>query len=226
MSVSVLNLETTSVVDFLANGDDRAILLTGVSWKEYESTVEQYWEKTSLSFAYNNGALEIMSKSPKHEEYSRFISKLVFTYSEVFDFTLEERGSATFKRTHSQKGIEPDECFYIQNADSIIGLDNWDLEAFPAPDVAVEIDLTTDSLDKFPIYAALQVAEVWIYDGEEVSFYELEAEDYHQISHSRALAILSAEKLTEFLEMSRTKGQTFALKSFRKWLGEQNTEAE
>jgi Uma2 family endonuclease len=53
---------------------------------------------------------------------------------------------------------------------------------FPVPDIAVEIYITTESLDKFPIHAALKVPEVWIYDGETISFYELEAENYHQIS--------------------------------------------
>lgn len=225
MSVSVLNLETTSVIDFLNNGYDRTIMLTGVSWSEYESTLKRYWEKTNLSFAYNNGALEIMPKSPKHEEYSRFISKLAFTYSEVFDLPLEDRGSATFKRTPSQKGVEPDECFYVQNADAIIGLDSRDSENFPAPDIAVEIDLSTDSLDKFPIYAALQVAEVWIYDGENISFYELTDTNYRQISYSRAFRLLPAEKLTESLKISKTRGQSFALKSFRNWLREQNADS-
>ncbi len=78
--------------------------------------------------------------------------------------------------------------------------------------------MTTEPLDKFPIYAALEVPEVWIYDGEKVSFYELEAEDYRRISHSRALPKFSAEKLGEFLELSRVKGQTAALKGFRAWL--------
>ncbi|CAN5192188.1 Uma2 family endonuclease [soil metagenome] len=226
MSAVVSELQDVSIVDFLNNGNGRTVLLTGISWMEYENFLQAFWGKTNLSLAYDNGKLEIMPKSPKHEEFSRLISKFVFIYSEVFDLTVEERGSATFKRTHFQKGVEPDECFYIQNADSIIGLGNWNLEDFPAPDVAVEVDLTTDSLDKFPIYAALQVAEVWIYDGETISFYELAEKNYRQISHSRALALLPAEKLTEFLEMSKIKGQTFALKSFRNWLKAQSAGSE
>ena len=90
------------------------------------------------------------------------------------------------------------------------------------PDIAVEVDITTESLDKFPIYSALKVPELWIYDGKNLSFYQLEAEKYHQIKHSRALPELSAKDLTEFLELSRKKGQTAALKNFRQWLGEKN----
>ena len=226
MSAVVSELQNVSIVDFLKNGNGRTVLLTGISWTEYEDFLRAFWEKTNLSLAYDNGKLEIMPKSPKHEEFSRLLSKFVFIYSEVFGLTVEERGSATFKRTRFQKGVEPDECFYIQNADSIIGLDNWELKGFPAPDVAVEVDLPTDSLDKFPIYAALEVGEIWIYDGEIISFYELIENNYRLIFNSRALVSLSAEKLTEFIGLSKTKGQTFALKNFRNWLEEQSAKSE
>jgi Uma2 family endonuclease len=89
---------------------------------------------------------------------------------------------------------------------------------YPIPDIAVEIDISTDSLDKFPIYAALEVSEIWIYNGKKVEFYKLVGEKYHQTIESLALPKISSEKLSEFLKMCEEKGQTFALKSFREWL--------
>lgn len=220
MSAVVSELQDVSIIDFLHNGNGRTVLLTGISWSEYEKYLNSFWEKTNLSLAYDNGRLEIMPKSQKHEDYSRSTYNLVLAYCEHFDIEIESRGSATFRQEFARKGVEPDECFYVQSADKIIGR-KISAKDFPVPDVAVEIDLTTESLDKFPIYAALGVSEVWIYDGEAIAFYELEAKNYRRVSHSRALPRLSAEKLGEFLEMSRTKGQTSALKSFRKWLREE-----
>ena len=55
-------------------------------------------------------------------------------------------------------------------------------------------------------------------DGRTVSFYEREAKNYRRITYSRALLQLPAEKLAEFLEMSRIQGQTSAPESFRAWL--------
>lgn len=72
-----------------------------------------------------------------------------------------------------------------------------------------------ESLDKFPIYAALNVPELWIFDGKKLAFYELADKNYHQIQNSRALPKISAQDLVKFLEISRSKGQTAALKSFR-----------
>ncbi|MGI8639913.1 MAG: Uma2 family endonuclease [Pyrinomonadaceae bacterium] len=223
MSVTVAEnfvLDKFTAVDFLINGSRGIILLNDISWEEYELFLQDFAEQPHWRIAYNEGRLEIMPTTPEHEDYSFSFHNFVLAYCENFDMELEGRGSATFRRQFLKKGIEPDECFYIQSAEKVLGK-RLPTKDFPVPDVAVEIDLSTESLDKFPIYAALQVPEVWIYDGETVSFYELEAENYHQISHSRALPLLSAEKLAEFLKLSQTKGQTFALKSFRNWLREQ-----
>ena len=223
MSAVISEFQNISIVDFLNNGNGRTILLTGISWAEYERFLQTFWEKTNLSLAYNEGRLEIMPKSAKHEEFSRSIYNFFLAYCETFDFELESRGSTTFRRKFLEKGVEPDECFYIANAQKIIESD-FSSDKFPVPDVAVEIDLTTDSLDKFPIYSALKVPEVWIYDGKKVSFNKLEGKKYHQTSHSVALPLLSTEKLTEFLKLSQEKGQTFALKAFREHLNELKTQ--
>ncbi|MBA3601525.1 MAG: Uma2 family endonuclease [Acidobacteria bacterium] len=212
-------LDNFTAVDFLT-GDGRTILLNNISWNEYEMFLKDFEERAGWRLAYDGGKLEIMPPTPEHEEYSFSFHDFVRAYCENFDINLEGRRSATFRRKFLEKGVEPDECYYVQSAEKIAGK-QLPTKNFPVPDVAVEIDVTTESLDKFPIYAALQVPEIWIYDGATVSFFELEAENYHPISDSRALPLLSAEKLTEFLKMSRREGQTSSLKSFRAWLSEQ-----
>ncbi len=219
MSAVFSEYQNISIVDFLNNGSNRRILLTGISWAEYERFLQTFWEKTNLSLAYDKGKLEIMPKSANHESFSRTIYNFFLAYCERFDIETESRGSTTFRRKFLEKGVEPDECFYISNAQKIIE-GNFSTENFPPPDVAVEIDLTTDSLDKFPIYSALKVPEVWIFDGKKVTFNKLKGEKYHQTSHSVALPLLSAEKLAEFLKLSQEKGQFVALKEFRQYLND------
>ena len=116
------------------------------------------------------------------------------------------------------KGLEPDNCFYILQPTQVIGINEPDLEKYPIPDVAVEIGLSTDSLDKFPIYAAFGVPEVWICNGKDVRFYQLAKGFYNQIETSSAFKHLSAQVLTEFLRHGKREGQTAALREFRKWL--------
>ncbi|HSK74078.1 MAG TPA: Uma2 family endonuclease [Pyrinomonadaceae bacterium] len=218
-------LDKFTAIDFLTDGSGRTVLLNDISWAEYERFLEDFAERPGWRLAYDGGKLEIMPPTPEHEEYSFSFHNFVLAYCEHFDIKLEGRGSATFRSEALDKGVEPDECFYIQSAEKIIGK-KIPAKNFPMPDVAVEVDVTTESLDKFPIYAALEVPEVWIYDGKTLAFYELRGKNYHQIPRSRALPQLAAESLTGFLEMSKTEGQTAALKNFRAWLGEIKTKSE
>jgi Uma2 family endonuclease len=213
-------LDKFTAVDFLTNGSGRTILLHDISWEEYEVFLDDFAEKPGWKLAFNGGKLEIMPPTPEHEGYSFNFQLFVVAYCDIFDLDFEGRGSTTFRSKSLDKGIEPDECFYIQSAGKIIGK-KIAAKDFPMPDVAVEIDITTESLDKLPIYAALKVNEVWIYNGKKLSFYELEDGKYREISHSRAMPLISSDNLAEFLNLARQKGQSFALKSFRDWLKKQ-----
>ncbi len=213
-------LDKFTAVDFLTNGNGRTILLHDISWKEYENFLEDFAERSGWKLAFDGGKLEIMPPTPEYEGYSFNFQLFVVAYCDIFNLNFEGRGSTTFRSKILKKGVEPDECFYIQSAEKIIGKKIPSKE-FPVPDVAVEIDITTESLDKFPIYSALQVPELWIYDGENLTFYELENKEYREISHSRTMPSLSSQDLAEFLQLSKQKGQTFALKSCRNWLKDQ-----
>lgn len=217
-------LNKFTAVDFLAGENGRTLLLNDVSWNEYEMFLEDFEERAGWRLAYDGGKLEIMPPLMEHESPAISVDRFVLAYCEHFDLIVESAGSTTFRREMKKKGIEPDACFYVQSAEKVIGkVRLLDPKNYPMPDVAVEIDITHGSLDKFPIYAALQVPEIWLYDGEDLAFYELQGENYQELSHSRAMPHLSSETLADFLKISRENGQMKALKSFRAWLGEIET---
>ena len=87
------------------------------------------------------------------------------------------------------KGAEPDGSFYVQNADAIIGKRRIDLSVDPPPDVVVEIDITSESLSKFPIYAAFGVPEIWRYDGRAAQIYHLVNQSYVETDASLAFPV-------------------------------------
>ncbi len=158
-----------------------------------------------------------MSPRADHEKPKDFILSLARILSEETDTTLETCGSTTYRLRKKLQGAEPDTSFYVRNAARIIGKQLIDLETDPPPDVVVEIDTTNESSGKFSIYAGLGVPEIWLYDGRKILFYQLGEQAYAEVSHSSAFPSLSAEVLTEFLERSKTEGQTSALKAFRQW---------
>ena len=136
--------------------------------------------------------------------------------SETLDLKLQNYGSATWKRQRLARGAEADCCYYVANADKVIGKRQFDLEIDPPPDIVAEIDTTNQSLAKFPIYAALSVPEIWRYDGKKFQFYELAGKKYREVSETRSFSGLTPAMLATALEQSKTDGQTAALRTFRK----------
>src|SRR3989442_3112692 len=86
------------------------------------------------------------------------------------------------------------------------------------PDIAVEIDITKDSLSKFHIYAALKIPEIWRYDGKTFQIYQLAGASYHKTAESSTLPGLKPQILAAALDESKVVGQTEALAAFRKSL--------
>jgi Uma2 family endonuclease len=127
------------------------------------------------------------------------------------------------KRPDLFKGFEPDSCFYIQHAEAIRNNEEIDLTVDPPPDLVIEIDITSPSLDKFPLYAAVGVPEVWRYDGRHVAIYRLAGERYVEVPHSVVLPLLTTERATRFLEERKQVSSTAWLRAVRVWARDQRT---
>jgi len=212
--MSTRSAEYLEAIDHLPVG--ATLVFRQVSWERYEELLEDLADRPGLRVSYDEGRLEIMSPLLEHEEYKDSIYRFVCVFAEELGITLETRGSATWKRRKLRKGSEPDTCFYVANAERIIGRRKIDLESDPPPDVVVEIETTNESLMKFPIYAALGVPEIWRYDGKQTQFYELAGPTYAEVSVSSFFPALTEQLLTEFLDLSKTQGQTKALTAFRR----------
>jgi Uma2 family endonuclease len=199
------------------------LILTDISWEEYEELLLDLAEWPGVRVFYDRGRLEIMSPTTRHEMYKDLILRLVDLLADNVGVTLESRGSTTFKQKQLAQGAEPDTCFYLQNADRIIGLGDIDLTKDPPPDILVEIDVTNESTGKFGFYAAIGVPEIWRYDERRVQMFHLKDRGYVEISASEAFPMLTSEILCDLLEQSKTEGQSAALSSFRQWLRSTNT---
>ena len=214
-----MSTQTTSYLDIIERLPAGSKLeLFQVDWDEYEHLLSQMGDFPGHRLSYDCGRLVVVGPLAEHEDYKDFIYSLVRLISLETDVALETRGTTTFKSKKLLKGAEPDTCFYVQSASQIIGKRRINLDTDPPPDVVVEIDLSSSSLYKFPIYAALGVPEIWRYDGERTRFYKLTGETYEVIQSSLAFPLLTAEDLTRCLGQSKVEGQTATLKAFRQML--------
>jgi Uma2 family endonuclease len=211
---------TTNYLDIIERLPAGAKLeLPDVAWDEYEhllTQMESFHPGHRLS--YDRGRLIIVSPKREHEFFKVFVGRLIHVLAEELGIDIEVTGATTLRRKELGKGVEPDESFYVQNAARVIGRLEFDPDVDPPPDVAVEIDMSNDSLDKFPPYVALGVPEIWRYDGHTTRFYKLAGENYEVIQDSLAFPLLTSEDLAQYLELSKVKGQTLALKAFRQVL--------
>ena len=211
--MSAYTTDYLEAIDHLPSGG--TLLLRDIGWDEYEQLLDKLAGRAGLRVSYDQGRLQIMSPLPEHENVKGVIHDLARILSEELSIPLEILGSTTYRRELKAKGAEPDESFYVENAAAIIGKRKIDLNVDPPPDIVVEIDLTHESLSKFPIYAALGVPEIWHYNGEQAQVYNLVGDAYVEATASRFFAVVSGELLAEFIARSKREGQSAALAAFR-----------
>ncbi len=196
------------------------VILKGVSWETYQRLLAEHQEVSGTHFIYDEGDLEIMVLSARHEEPKRDLEVLVDVLAEEFDLDVRPVGSVTFQREDLQKGFEPDSAFYIAHASEVEGR-YVDPEVDPPPDLIIEVDVTSPSLNRFPIFAAFGVPEVWRYDGSRVAIYRLEAGRYVETVSSSALPPLTADVATRFLEERRRTRSREWIRRVRQWAKQQ-----
>jgi Uma2 family endonuclease len=200
---------------------EQRLILHGVSWETYKRLLADFQDSHAAHFAYDRGALEIIVLSAKHEEPNRTIALLVEILALEMNINVRNLGSTTFTREDLARGFEPDTCFYIQNVARVRGKEEIDLEVDPPPDLVVEIDITHPSLDKLPIYAAVDVPEVWRYDGQHLTIFTLEGETYRMSEESVALPGLTSQVLSQFVAESKTVERLEWLRRVQEWARQQ-----
>jgi Uma2 family endonuclease len=199
----------------------RAVLLHDVSWAEFEAILEELGEHRSSRIAYDQGRLEVMTPLPEHEYFKETLSDAVKDIAEELELNYESYGSTTWRREAEQAGLEPDNCFYFQNEAQVRGRLNFDLNHDPPPDLALEIDITSKSLNRFPIYARLGLPELWCYDSGVLRIYHLQGNDYRLAERSRVFPQLPIEALPQLIESHRSSGRLAVRRAVRQWVKDQ-----
>jgi Uma2 family endonuclease len=192
--------------------------LTYVPWQMYTRLLRVFEEQPSVRLTYDRGELEIMPPMLKHDDDSRFLGRLIVILTEEFGLPIHGGGSTTLRRRRKQKGLEPDDCFWIAHAPQLAGVRDLDLRVHPPPDLAIEVDVTHSSMDRMGIYAALGVPEVWRLDGGALTFQVLDAGTYRQVDASPTFASVTPGDLLPFLNQAREAfDQNAVARKFREW---------
>ncbi|MCY7337271.1 MAG: Uma2 family endonuclease [Chamaesiphon sp.] len=198
---------------------DEMIRLSGISWKTYETLLEELSDRR-LRLTYNRGNLEIMAPSPEHELSKEVLGRFIDTIAEEFEVNIYPLGSTTFKQPELS-GAEPDKCFYIRNIAAVQGKRRLNMGEDPAPDLIVEIDITSSSQNRLQVYADLGVAEVWIYNGDSLVIQKLQNGTYIATQTSQFFIKLPISEVANWLQRSTTMDYLALVKEFRLWVRSQ-----
>jgi Uma2 family endonuclease len=197
---------------------DEVINLTGISWTTYETLLAESSDRR-LRMTYNRGNLEIMAPSPEHELSKEVLGRFVETLAEEFDVDIYPLGSTTFKKM-ALSGAEPDKCFYIQRIAEIQGKRRLE-PTDPAPDLIIEIDVTSSSKNRLQVYADLEVPEVWVYDGKMLTIEQLQDGNYQTVLTSQFFPTIPMQEVVGFLQQAETTKYLSLIRTFRSWVRSQ-----
>lgn len=191
---------------------DQRIVIYNVSWKTYV-VMRELLDSPGLRMTYDRGTLELMSPSPKHELIKTNLARFVEFFALEYDVPLNGYGSTTFKRELKERGLEPDECYVIGG--NIISDEHGGTEKgrwVHAPDIAIEVVVSSGGIAKLAIYQTIGVREVWFYEDGGFQIHRLGSAGYEPIATSELIPDLDFEVLARF---ALREDQHQAVKDYR-----------
>jgi Uma2 family endonuclease len=156
----------------VVSGEQR-IVIRDVKWHVYETLVDSIGEGQFVHVAYDGKDLEIMTTGYLHEDYKSLFGRLMNEVTVELNISCRDAGQTTWKRPQVERGIEADLSYFFDLrkialvAASRASKSN-NIEDYPDPDLAIEIDISRAQIDRAGIYATLRVPVVWLFAGETV----------------------------------------------------------
>jgi Uma2 family endonuclease len=197
----------------LEDPEERRVL-SRVSWAQYEALLADLGESSAYRVHFLDGVLEILAPSLNHESGKTRIGDLLLIYFLETDTEYFPMGSTTLKKPEQGAGGEPDESYCIGT--------NKEL-----PDLAIEVIVTSGSINRLELYRRLGVREVWFWHNNRLSLYYqreetpsqfMESSGYELIQRSEVLPDLDLELLTRCLQ---NPNPLAAAKAFRQGLSDE-----
>jgi Uma2 family endonuclease len=183
---------------------DQRVILSGMSWQAYEALLAWRGERSGVRMTYLEGELELMSPAREHETQKTRLARLLEAWAEETDTPLEGAGSWTVRAEDVERGAEADECYAIGS-----------FEGRTAPDIVIEVVLTSGGIDKLEVWRKLGAREVWFWKAGVLSFHVLRGEHYTRASKSTILPKLDPALVTRCMD---APSQTEAVKALRRAL--------
>jgi Uma2 family endonuclease len=202
---------------------DQCIVIQGIDRDLYNRLDEAIGEGQHIRLAYDGKDLELMTTSDLHEFYTDLFGKFVGAVTFELDIECVSTGEKTWKTEEMDRGLQADLSYYfdpekIRMSRRALKLKSMDPADYPSsPDLAIEMDASRPKVDRPAVYAALRAAEVWRFDGAEVTIEQLQPDGSHAPAQaSRFLPVRAEEILRWLLDEEATLGLPWE-RRLRQW---------
>jgi Uma2 family endonuclease len=178
---------------------DQRIVIRGVGWHVYQCLSEAIGEGQHVRLAYDGEDLELMTAGYLHEHYKEILGQIITAVSRAAEIPRKKAGETTWKRPEIERGLQADLSYYFDPEKPAAetaarARQSNEIADYPNPDLAIEIDLSGPRVDRPGIYARLQVAEVWRFDGVSLAIEQLQEDgSYAPVESSRFLPLRAKE---------------------------------
>src|SRR6267142_3449617 len=78
------------------------LVLHDVAWEDYENLLEDLTDRPGVRATYDQGKLEIVTTSRKHEKYKDFLVRVLHILGEELRLDIEFSGSTTWKKKQEE----------------------------------------------------------------------------------------------------------------------------
>lgn len=189
--------------------------LRRATWQQYVEMRDSN-ENRNVRMTFDRGELELMSPTKLHERLNFLIGHCIIVWVEEKRIPFQGCGATTFRRQDLQRGLEPDNCYYVQNEPVVRDRDEVDLAVDPPPDLVVEVDISSNSIDRMQIYAAMGVPEVWRWHDDALDCLVLQPDrEYAAVGTSRSLPGFPFARMVELLRRRNTADGLTLVREFR-----------
>ncbi len=199
--------------------DGALVMFTGMRWAQYRKLLEARDRlRPGVRVTFDRGRLEVMTVASLHEQWKKTLAMLIECLAEELGLPFVSVGNVTVAREDLDRGFEPDECYYIQNAARVVAVKALDFGRDPPPDLAVEIEKSRTVIDRLPLYAAVGVPELWRYNGNALIVLRLQADKtYAPVTASPTFPGIPLARIEESLHLVGTTDTGSILRQFRAW---------
>jgi Uma2 family endonuclease len=189
-------------------------LIYGVSWQEYSRFLEATGDY-NLRHTYDSYTLELMTPLKNHDWIKRLLGRMIETMAFDLDIDIQSVGSTTLSSALTTKGVQPDEGYHVTNEASVRGKSTYEPDVDPSPDLIIEIDVTSCSVPRFPIFALLAIREIWHHDGTELQFLWLsDDKTYVPNASSREFPFINARDVQAILDQYEDTDENSLIRQF------------